>query len=146
MGIKSYTDADSIAVAQVLAWGSLWTAAITMTMTHSEKSVQQPSEAWPYRHERRRHDTTKKKSVTSDVACSVGKVCTTADDSVQYIEHKRNTKGLIMVTLIVSFMKAWCAHFFDTRHLQLFGLRVLFSFDLLAWPPWQRGFARWKPT
>ena len=38
--------------------------------------------------------TPRKKSVRTDAACSVGKVCTyTVDDSVQYIEHKRNTKG-----------------------------------------------------
>ena len=45
-------------------------------MTHSEKSVQQSLEAWPYRRERRGHDSAKKKSVNADVACSVGKVCT----------------------------------------------------------------------
>ena len=49
---------------------------LTLTLTHSEKSVQQSSEAWRYRHERRGHDPTKKKSVRTDVACSVGKVCT----------------------------------------------------------------------
>ena len=49
---------------------------MTMTMTHSEKSVQQLLEAWSYRHERRSHDPEKKKFVTTDVACSVGKVCT----------------------------------------------------------------------
>ena len=48
---------------------------MTMTMTHSEKSVQQSLEAWPYRHERRGHDPTKK-SVRAEVACTVGKVCT----------------------------------------------------------------------
>ena len=37
--------------------------AMTMTMTHSEKSVQQLLEAWPYRHERRGHNPAKK-SVT----------------------------------------------------------------------------------
>ena len=44
-------------------------------MTHAEKSVQQSLEAKPYRHERRGHDPANK-SVTTDVACSVGKVCT----------------------------------------------------------------------
>ena len=32
---------------------------MTMTMTHSEKSSQCLSAAWPYRRERRGHDTTK---------------------------------------------------------------------------------------
>ena len=35
-------------------------ADMTMTMTHSEKSVHQPLEAWPYRRERRGHDPAKK--------------------------------------------------------------------------------------
>ena len=48
---------------------------LTMTMTHSEKSVEQSLEAWPYRRERRVDDPAKK-SVKADVACSVGKVCT----------------------------------------------------------------------
>ena len=48
---------------------------MTMTMTHSDKSVQQSLEAWPYKRERRGHDPAKKKSVETDVACSVGKVC-----------------------------------------------------------------------
>ena len=51
------------------------TMTMPMTMTHSEKSVQQSLEAWPYRHKRRGRDPAKK-SVTIDVACSVGKVCT----------------------------------------------------------------------
>ena len=51
------------------------TMTITMTMTHSEKSVQQSLESWPYKRERRGHDPAKK-SFKADVACSVGKVCT----------------------------------------------------------------------
>ena len=43
---------------------------------HSENSVQQSLEAWPYRREQRGRDPAKKKSVKADVACSVGKVCT----------------------------------------------------------------------
>ena len=35
---------------------------MTMTMTHSEKSIQQTSVAWPYRRERRGRDPAKKKS------------------------------------------------------------------------------------
>ena len=34
-------------------WNMKFNVCMTMTMTHSEKSVQQLSEAWPYRHERR---------------------------------------------------------------------------------------------
>ena len=34
--------------------------AMTMTMTHSEKSIQQPLVAWPYRRDRRGHDSAKK--------------------------------------------------------------------------------------
>ena len=39
--------------------------------------------------------TPRKKFVRTDVACSVVKFCTYTlfDDSVQYIERKRNTKG-----------------------------------------------------
>ena len=33
---------------------------MTMTMTHSEKSVEQPSEAWPYKRELKGHDPAKK--------------------------------------------------------------------------------------
>ena len=40
-----------------------------------KKSVQQSLEAWPYRRECRGRNPTKK-SVTTEVACSVGKFCT----------------------------------------------------------------------
>ena len=44
-------------------------------MDDNDNAVQQSLEAWPYKHERRDHDPADK-SVTTDVACSVGKVCT----------------------------------------------------------------------
>ena len=48
---------------------------IMMMMMNSKKSVQQSLEAWPYRRECRGHNPAKK-SVTTEVACSVGKFCT----------------------------------------------------------------------
>ena len=46
----------------------------------------------PGRRECRGHNPTKK-SVTTEVACSAGKLHVhTVDDSVQYIEHKRKTR------------------------------------------------------
>ena len=63
-----------------------------MMITLKKKSVQRSLEAWPYRRERRGHNPTKK-SVTTEVACSVGKLHVhTVDDSVQYIEHERKTR------------------------------------------------------
>ena len=57
-----------------------------MTMTLRE--VQHLSmEAWPCGRECRGHDPAKKKE--SDVACSVGKLCTY---TLQYIGHERNMK------------------------------------------------------
>ena len=60
---------------------------------HWKKSVQQSLEAWPYKRECRGHNPMKK-SVTTDVACSIGKLYVhTVDDSVQCIdEHKRKTR------------------------------------------------------
>ena len=48
----------------------------TLTLTHSEKSIQQMLVAWPYRRERRGHDPREKESVKAGVGCAVGKVCT----------------------------------------------------------------------
>ena len=60
-----------------------------MTVTHSEKSVQQTFVAWPYRRERRGHDFAKKSL--------------TADDSMQYLgsqgeTHKKGTQAVAVIT------------------------------------------------
>ena len=48
---------------------------MTMKMTHSHKVNQHQSEARPYGHECRGHNSAKKESVETVVPCVLGKVC-----------------------------------------------------------------------
>ena len=65
---------------------------MTMTMTHSHKSVQQLLEAWPYRLEWRGHDPAKKNLLHwCGLLCWQGLHVHTVGDSVQYIGHERET-------------------------------------------------------
>ena len=68
---------------------------MTITMTHSKKSIQQSLVAWPYRRERRGHDPTRM-SLSKLVWRALLARCAlthTIDDSVQYIGSQVETRG-----------------------------------------------------